>query len=317
MTEQSRGAAEEAQNNTRAKQKKPTSAYRQLRRKFAKTRLRAPLVWLQHRNLSPTDVFLGSYPKSGITWTRFVLFEILSGLHAGFRSVNQLMTGVGQHTKALRLLPGGGRLVSTHEQYRKDYHRAIYVVRDARDVLLSEFAFLSALDYFRGDLDQFISTFLFTCGSAYGYGPWHRHVSSWLDSPIAGTENLLLVRFEDLRQDPVAWFSRMAEFLGVDVDQGKIRLAVANNSIQNMREKENREPVRASIKGRFVRDGAVRGWVSKLSPAQVRLIEEHAGSALLRLGYPLSSQLRAEAAPGPVVINQAGDTRANDTRCSA
>ena len=102
------------------------------------------------------------------------------------RSINQLMTAVGRHNTGLRSLPGGGRLIGTHEQYRKDYNRAIYVVRDARDVLLSEFAFLKALDYFRGDLDKFISTFLFTCGSAYGYGPWQRHVSSWLDSPIAG-----------------------------------------------------------------------------------------------------------------------------------
>jgi hypothetical protein len=307
MAQQHDSAGDEGRKETDAKQKKPTSAYRKLRRKFAKTKLRAGLVWLNHRNLSPTDVFVASYPKSGITWTRFVLFEILSGLPAGFKTTNQLMTGVGKHNKGLRLLPGGGRLVGTHEQYRKNYNRAIYVVRDARDVLLSEFAFLSALDYFHGDLDKFISTFLFTCGSAYGYGPWQRHVSSWLDSPIAGTENLLLVRFEDLRKDPVPWFARMAEFLGVDVDQDKIKLAVANNSIQKMREKEDREPVRASIRGRFVRDGAVRGWVSQLSPEQVRLIEEHAGSALLRLGYPLSSQLGAEAL-APVAINQVGDT---------
>jgi sulfotransferase family protein len=307
MAQQSDSAGDEARKETGAKQKKPTSAYRKLRRKFAKTRLRAPLVWLNHRNLSPTDVFIASYPKSGVTWTRFVLFEILSGLPAGFKTTNQLMTGVGKHNKGLRLLPGGGRLVGTHEQYRKNYNRAIYVVRDARDVLLSEFAFLSALDYFHGDLDKFISTFLFTCGSAYGYGPWHRHVFSWLDSPIGGTENLLLVRYEDLRKDPVAWFTRMAEFLGVGADHEKIELAVANNSLQKMQEKERKEPVRASIRGRFVRNGTVRGWVSHLSPEQVRLIEEHAGSALLRLGYPLSSQLGAEEL-APVMINQVGDT---------
>jgi hypothetical protein len=308
MAQQDQNAGDSAPNDTGAKQKNPTSVYRKLRRKFAKTKLRAGLVWLHHRNLCPADMFVASYPKSGVTWTRFVLFELLSGLPAGFKTTNQLMTGVGQHNKGLALLPGVGRLIGTHEQYRKDYNRAIYVVRDARDVLLSEFAFLKALDYFRGDLDEFISVFLFTCGSAYGYGPWHRHVSSWLDSPIAGTENLLLVRYEDLRQDPVTWFARMVEFLGVDVGREKIELAVENNSIQKMREKENREPVRASIRGRFVRDGAVRGWVSKLSPAQVRLIEEHAGSALLRLGYPLSSQLSAEEAPGRVAMNQVSDT---------
>ena len=308
MAKQHESAGDNVQNDTGAKQKKPTSAYRKLRRVFAKTRLRAPLVWLHHRNLCPADVFVASYPKSGITWTRFVLFEILSGLPAGFKTTNELMTGVSKHNKGVRLLPGGGRLIGTHEQYRKDYGRAIYLVRDARDVLLSEFAFLSALDYFRGNLDEFIDVFLFTCGSAYGYGPWHRHVSSWLDSPLAGTENLLLVRFEDMRQDPVPWFTRMVEFLGLDVDQEKIRLAVENNSIQKMREKENKEPVRASIRGRFVRDGKVRGWVSKLSPAQVRLIEEHAGSALLRLGYPLSSQLSAEEALDQVAIKQSDDT---------
>jgi hypothetical protein len=309
MAKQHYSASDKAHNDASEKQKNPTSAYRKLRRKFAKTRLRAPLVWLNHRNLSPTDVFVASYPKSGSTWVRFVLFEMLSGLPAGFKATNQLMTRIGQHTKGLRLLPGEGRLIGTHEQYRKDYKRAIYVVRDARDVLLSEFAFLKALDYFRGDLDEFISTFLFTCGSAYGYGPWQQHVPSWLDSPIAGKESLLLVRYEDLRQDPLPWFVRMAEFLGVDVDVEKIKLAVENNSIEKMREKENKEPVRASIRGRFVRNGKVRGWVSQLSPAQVRLIEEHAGSALLRLGYPLSSQLSAEAAPDdPVAIHQVPST---------
>ena len=308
MTEQNNGGGEKTPNNVGEKQKKPTSTYRQLRRKFAKSRLRAPLTWLRHRNLCPADVFIASYPKSGITWTRFVLFEMLSGMPAGFKATNQLMTGIGQHAQGLRLLPGGGRLIGTHEQHRKEYKRAIYVVRDARDVVLSEYAFLKALDYFRGDLDEYISTFLFTCGSAYGYGPWHQHVSSWLDSPIAGTDKLLLVRFEDLRKEPVPWFARMAEFLGVDVDQEKIRLAVENNSIQKMREKEDKEPVRASIGGRFVRDGAVRGWVSKLSQAQIRLIEEHAGGALLRLGYPISSETATKDAPGSMEINQASGT---------
>jgi hypothetical protein len=306
MTEQKNGAGDKAQNSTGAKQKKPTSAYRKLRRIFAQTPLRAPLVWLRHRDLAPADVFFGAYPKSGTTWARFVLFEMLSGKPSGFKATNQQMPGIGLHSKALRLLPGGGRLIATHEYYRKDYHRAIYMVRDARDVLLSEYAFLKALDFYHHDLDEFVPYFLFTCVSAYG--PWHRNVASWLDSPIAGTENMLVVRYEDLRRDPVPWFARMGEFLGVDVSEEQIKTAVANNSIQSMREKEDKEPVKASIRGRFVRDGKVRGWVSKLTPAQVHLIEEHAGRALARLGYPLSSELNLEAAAAPVTVNQVSDT---------
>jgi hypothetical protein len=213
------------------------------------------------------------------------------------------MPGVGLHAKALRLLPGGGRLIATHEYYRKDYQRSIYMVRDARDVLLSEYAFLRALDFYHDDLDKFVPYFLFTCVSAYG--PWHKNVASWLDSPIAGTDNMLVVRYEDLRRDPVPWFARMGEFLGVDVSEEQIKTAVANNSIQSMRAKEDKEPVKASIRGRFVRDGKVRGWVSKLTPAQVRLIDQHAGSALLRLGYPLSTELSAEEGTNLVTDNHA------------
>ena len=152
-----------------------------------------------------------------------------------------------------------------------------------------------ALEYYTKDLDHFVKTFLFTRVSAYG--PWHKNVTSWLDSPIAKNGNMMIVRYEDLRKDPVPLFGQMADFLGAKVSEGKIKEAVANNSIQKMRVKEDKEPVRASIGGRFVRDGAVRGWVSKLSPEQVRLIDQYAGDTLVRLGYPLSTELMTEGAP--------------------
>jgi len=310
MTEQNNRIGDKAQNSTAKKQKKPTSAYKKLRRKFAKTRLRVPLTWLRHRGLEPADVFYASYPKSGSTWIRFVLFEILTGKPAGFRKTNTEMPGIGLQSKALRLLPGGGRLIATHEDYQKEYHKAIYVTRDPRDIVLAEYAFYTVLDYYHDDLDHFIDSFLLTKNcSVYGYGPWQRHIATWLDSPIAGTDNMLLLRFEDLRKDPVPGFARMVESLGMDVDMDKIRRAVENNTIQRMREKEDKEPVRSSIRGRFVREGAVRGWVSKLTPAQVRFIEKHAGEALVRMGYPLLSELNLEAASGPeATTNQFSDT---------
>src|SRR5581483_1752858 len=279
-------------SNNNGKQKKPTSAYKKLRRKFARTPFRAPLVWWRHRGLNPSDMFFCAYPKSGTTWARFVLFEMLSGMASGFKATNQQMPGVGLHHNALRLLPNGGRLVASHEYFRKEYHRSIYMVRDARDVLLSEFAFLSALEYYTGDLDSFVNTFLYTVVSAYG--PWHKNVTSWLDSPIANNGNMLLVRYEDLRKDPVPLFAQMADFLGANVSEEKIKQAVENNSIQNMRKKEGKEPVRASIKGRFVREGKVRGWVSKLTPEQVALIDKVAGPRLRRLGYSLGSEILKE-----------------------
>jgi Sulfotransferase domain len=263
--------------------------------------MRVALTWLRHRGLEPADAFFAAYPKSGSTWARFVLFEVLIGKPAGFRQTNVLMPGIiGSQANALRVLPGGGRFIATHEDYQKEYRKAIYVTRDPRDIVLAEYAFYTVLDYYHDDLDKFIDSFLLTKNcSVYGYGPWHRHVSTWLDSSIAGTNNLLVMRFEDLRKDPVSGFARMVKFLGRDVDLEAIKRAVENNTVQRMREKEDKEPVRASIRGRFVRQGVVRGWISKLTPEQVHRIEKHAGKAMARMGYPFLSELNVQGAAQP------------------
>lgn len=291
MTDQSQmpDAGERQSQGAVKPRKKPTSAWRKFRRNLSKTKLRIPHIWLRHRGLTEADAFFCSYPRSGTTWSRFTLYEILTGREASFNAVNAALRGIGRHSMGLHLLPGNGRLISSHEQYRSEYRKAIYLARDARDVALSEFAYTTALEFFRGDLDEFLETFL--CKKISPFAPWQRHVHSWLDSPIAGTPNMLVLHFEDLRQNPFEGFKRMAEFLGVEADEERIRRAIANNSLDKMKAKENDEPQRASVKGRFVRSGSVQGWRSKLSPAQVALIEKHAGSALLRLGYPVSSAI--------------------------
>jgi Sulfotransferase domain len=286
MTEQSDIVQEKSGQEAGKTRKRPTSAWRKFRRQLTKTKLRIPHIWLRHRGLTPTDVFWAAYPRSGSTWSRFTLYEILTGREASFHAVNAAIRGIGRHQFGLHTLPGNGRLISSHEQYRKEYKRAIYMVRDARDVALSEFAYTRALEFFRGDLDEFLEVFL--CGKISGFGPWPQHINSWLNSPIAGTDNMLVVRFEDLRQNPIEGFKRMADFLGVNVDHERVRQAVANNSLDRMKEKERVEPQRASLKDRFVRSGSVQGWRSKLSPAQEKFVEQHAGSLLRSLGYPVS-----------------------------
>jgi len=289
MTDQHDSSGGEKRAEAGKPRKKPTSAWRKFRRELSRTKLRIPHIWLRHRGLVASDAFFASYPRSGTTWSRFTLFEILTGREAGFGAVNAAIRGIGRHAYGLSTLPGNGRLIATHEQYRKEYTKAIYLVRDARDVALSEFAYTSALEFFRGDLDDFLQVFLF--GKISGFAPWHRHINSWLNSPLAGTSNLLVLRFEDLRENPIDGFSKMAEFLGVNVDSDLVRRAVARNSLERMKEKELVEPQRASVKDRFVRNGSVQGWRSKLTPAQVELFARTVGPTLARLGYPVSNEM--------------------------
>lgn len=271
------------------KRSKPTNFYRKIRRKLSRTALRYPVIWLRHHGFRPADIFLGSYPRSGTTWSRFVLLEILTGHEGGFDEVNGILHGVGNQWTGARILPGEGRLIATHEQYWKHYHKALYLVRDVRDVILSEFAYTTDLEFFNGNLDQFIETFL--CSKINPFGPWQKHVSSWLDSPIGGTENLLVVRYDQLRKNPVEGFTRIAKFLGVNHDQALIQRAIEHNTLDKMKEKERKAPQRVSVKGNFVRSGSVQGWRAKLTPEQIRVIEQHAGSVLQRIGFPLSTEI--------------------------
>jgi Sulfotransferase domain len=276
-----------AKNNS----KKPETGMAKLRFNLSKTPVRGPVLWWRHRGLRPDDVFFSTYPRSGTTWTRFTMYEVLTGEPATFESVNTLLMGIGRQDESRTLLPNGGRLIGTHEPFRKEYKRSIYLMRDVRDVILSEYAFMTALDRFHGSMDQFLETFF--KGRVTGYGSWPKHVASWLDCPYYGTDRLLTIRYEDLRKDPEAGFTRMLNFVGIERAPEQVRRAVANNSVEQMRAKELQSPRKATVKGKFIGAGKVQGWRDKLSEAQLALIEYHAGDVMDRVGYPRSSTVTA------------------------
>ncbi|HEV2176119.1 MAG TPA: sulfotransferase domain-containing protein [Terriglobia bacterium] len=271
---------------------------RQIRHKIGKSGLRAPLIWLRHRGLDSRDVMLASYPRSGSTWTRFVLAEIFARESSGFDNVNHFIPEMGIQWPAAAVVPGGGRLIKTHEPYRKEYKRAIYLVRDGRDAMFSQYSREKELGIVYTDFDGYLLAFL--QGKIAGYGGWHQHINSWLDSPLEGSGDLLVIRFEEMRKDMETAIAAMLDFLAVPVDAATIRDAVANNTLDQMRKKENAAQKlhkSASEEGRFVRKGAVAGWRDKLTERQMRLIDEYAGRALSRMGYPLGSSLTERVEP--------------------
>ena len=189
------------------------------------------------------------------------------------------------------MLPTGGRLIKTHEGYRSAYQRAVYIVRDVRDVVLSEFDYENARRRISEDFDTFLMLSLKS--NVNGYGCWQDHVLSWLDSPLARTDRLFVIKFEDLRARTEDTLTAVTEFLGIEIDRGAIRTAITNNSVHRMREKEDQvsdidgySPAKArGDVTRFVRSGSIGGWRARLSEGQVRLIERYAGVGLSQLGY--------------------------------
>lgn len=267
------------------------SILRQARYSAAKSKLRVPIIWMRHRGLNGNDVFVANYPRSGSTWLRFMLFEVLTQKDAEFENVNRHIPDVGGQHGAMPLLPNQGRLIKTEEAFRPDYRRAIYIVRDGRDVALSEYSYQKAQGWIDCSFDDFLK--MFVNGNASPYGSWEEHARSWIESPLNARGDLMVVSYRDLRQKTELTLTGIAEFLRVRVPLYVIQNAIQNNNLQNMRQKEDRAPQIGHVpraesipeEKRFVRSGAVCGWRERLSPAQAEYLQRNTGKMLARLGF--------------------------------
>src|SRR5271163_2666342 len=88
----------------------------------------------------PDDIFLVSYPKSGNTWTRFLLGNLMhTDCRITFSNVEQKVPDIyGASKNTLKKSPRP-RLLKSHECFDPRYRRVIYVVRDPRDVAVSAY----------------------------------------------------------------------------------------------------------------------------------------------------------------------------------
>jgi hypothetical protein len=215
-----------------------------------------------------------------------MLAQALSGAEQDFQSIESVIPFVGSQTSDTPVLPGGGRLLKTHESFRSKYRRAIYVARDGRDVAISYFYHQTKFGEFSGTLQEFLQQFL--TGDVDGGLRWDHHVTSWLASPQAQTDDLLLLRYEDLLSDPAANLTRAIEFVGLKPEAQQVAQIVSANSFSRMREKDRRSDSSPKVSGERiprVRAGQSQQWRAHLSQKESDQFIETLGSALCRLHY--------------------------------
>lgn len=257
--------------------------------RLRRSRLRLLATAVRHRRLTAGDVFLASFPRSGNTWVKFMLAELLSGTEVTFDSSDLVVPIVGLHRETPGLLPGGGRLLKTHEPYRRAYGRAIYIVRDLRDVAPSYWRVRKMQSDRDGTPEASFPDFLgrFARGEIDGYGSWHDHVDSWLDA-LDASADVLLVHYEPMVDDPEGELRRMVAFLGLEVEDARLTQIVANNSPQAMAERRgsmSREHTSIAMA-----TATYGGWRDLYSAEELALLAP-AAPAMRRLGYAVSREM--------------------------
>jgi Sulfotransferase domain len=247
--------------------------------------LRSPLVAWRARGLSDTDVIFASYPRSGSTWLRFLLFEVLTSRSAEFEIVDDVLPELGAHRDAPRVFSNGGRLVHTHEKVSPPRScRCIYMIRDPRSVVLSEYRFHRRRGIDTGSLPEFVARFL--AGRASPHGSWSDHVEHWTaQRNLVGAPPTLL-RYEDLRSEPDRELTRVIRDMGLEPDPDLIASAIHQNTVEAMQGKEDRASDRffgrrVDRQNRFVRTGSVQGWRSELPPGLAAAVSARMSHAML------------------------------------
>ena len=249
----------------------------------------------------PDDVYLVSYPRSGNTWTRFLLGNLLHPDDpATFRNIESRVAEIYFNPDhVLRRLPRP-RLLKSHEAFHPNYPRVICIVRDPRDVAVSFYHHnvkaRNIPDAY--PMDEFIPRFMAAEFDPW-WGSWADNVMSWIKMRD-GRDTFLLLRYEDMKDDPqrelrkIAGFLEEAGFRAIEATPERLAQAVRLSSADRMRALEKQAAGEyAQLKQTrqdkpFVRSAEAGGWKAALSEKSVALIEKGWGAIMQDLGYTRS-----------------------------
>jgi hypothetical protein len=255
-------------------------------------------------------VWVASYPKSGNTWVRFLVCNLLFGRQESAAALNVLAPDL-HESGALLEQSGHAGLVKTHFPYARALPlaertaAALYVVREPADVLASSFHYAqrsgAAADESRRGFDRYVDDFVSHRGDPrflqLGMGSWVDNVRSWLRVPHPFP--VLTIKYEDLHADPVAVCRGLAQLLRPQSSAQEIDAAVANASFARMREVEEADIrerrfgifykpyLQSAIDSgrRFMRRGGVGDGDQLLTPEQRARVRAACEPLVTELGY--------------------------------
>ena len=260
-----------------------------VRRSLRSTPLRGAVMAYRHLGLRSTDVFLASYPRSGNTWLKSLICSSLFGTAMTDFSdtINPVIPIVGFHRNVQPLLKRNGRLIKTHESFRSEYQRAIWIVRDPRDVLVSEYRLALRTKRFQGTLDNYSNYFVkqpILTGTN-----WQHHAISWFSANSRERSHLLCLRFEELRTNTRQNLERILLFLDITPNDEMLDRAIEQNNIRSMAirhseyEKSRGDAIDARIPA--VNSGDTGRWLGVLSPTALECLNRTFGETMCLLGY--------------------------------
>ena len=173
------------------------------------------------------------------------------------------------------------RIMKSHASYENRYPRVVYLIRDGRDVAVSYYNYYQTIKGYGDSFDTFLKQFL--QGKDIGFGSWQDHVRSWLSREH--TIPFLILKYEQLHENPNETLGRLAAFLHLDTDETRSQDALQKCTFESYVKdvKQNspfsKQGYRGGVKGR---PGA---WKELFTQRHLDLFWSKAGKVAEELGY--------------------------------
>lgn len=241
----------------------------------------------------PDDILIVSYPKSGNTWTRFLIANLLFPQEPiTFANISDKIPDIYQSKERELLHIPRPRILKSHEYFDPRYQRIIYIVRDPRDIAISFYHHKIKFGVFNENysIERFVIE-QFIKGNFNTFGDWGENVGSWLGAK-KDNSNFLLLRYEDMLSNPKTELKKIAHHLKISVTNEFFDKAIKQSSFEHMQLLEKyqglllKKVVKNVRKDNFlVRSGQSGQWQHELSTHSVKKIESTWSQIMMQLGY--------------------------------
>ncbi|XP_031130121.1 cytosolic sulfotransferase 15-like [Ipomoea triloba] len=184
-------------------------------------------------NPRPSDVILSSFPKTGTTWLKSLLYSIInrSSLHSLVNNnphdlvpcLEVQVYGDQESSDSPTHLSSEDTttLFHTHIPYQllgktleSSGCRVVYVARNPKDTLNSFWHFANKwkmAEEAPWELEEAVEKFL---RGTVPYGPYYEHVLGYRMASLKNPSKIFFITYEELKDDTKTHVKRLAEFLG-------------------------------------------------------------------------------------------------------
>lgn len=266
-------------------------------------------------------IWLASYPKSGNTWFRFVLANILSDRPLGINEMNVSHLAA-DRALFVEALGFNSYLLSEEELWTLRYEVYIWLSQKKQDVqyvkihdayqstLIPSACSLGVIYCIRNPLDVVVSyahhsnisideciallcypqakiydniRFLGTQLQQHLFS-WSDHVRSWT---VESTIPVHCIRYEDMHKNPFLTFKQAFKFLQLNHANHTIQTAIHEARFEKLQQQELEQNFREKFvtQKKFFRKGIVGDWENTLNRLQIEKIIHCHDEVMFKHGY--------------------------------